>query len=100
MEETLQILLLLAYLAIGLMSITIPTYAISVSYLARETLRTIKDMEKRRRDLSEKLEELKKKLEQKPGVKELKSEIRAYEEEEKQLKDRLECLSAKGAVTP
>ena len=98
MEEILQILLLLAYLAIGLMSITIPTYAISVSYLARETLRTIKDMEKRRRDLSEKLDELKKKLKQEPSVTELKREIRAYEEEEKQLKDRLECLSAKGAV--
>jgi len=96
--EELQILLLLAYVAIGLMSITIPTYAISVSYLARETLRTIKDMERRRRNLRQKLDELRKKLEQEPGVKELKQEIAGYEEEEKQLKGRLEYLSAKGAV--
>jgi hypothetical protein len=96
MEEV-QILLLLAYLAIGLMSITIPTYAISVSYLARETLRTIKDME-RRRDLNQKLDELRKRLKQESDVNELKQEISRYEEEEKQLKERLECLSAKGAV--
>ena len=98
MEEILQILLLLAYVAIGLMSITVPTYAISVSYLARETLKTLEDMRKRRRDLSEKLDELRKKLEEEPGVEGIKEEIEKFEEEEAELEDRLECLSAKGAV--
>jgi hypothetical protein len=98
MGEILQILLLLAYLAIGLTSITVPTYAISVSYLARETLETLEDMRKRRKDLSEKLDELRKKLEKEPGVEGIKEEINKFEEEEAELKDRLECLSVKGAV--
>lgn len=96
--EELQILLLLAYLAIGLMAITVPTYAISVSYLARETLKTLEDMRKRRKDLGEKLDELRKKLEREPGIKGIKEEIKKFEEEEAELEDRLECLSAKGAV--
>lgn len=98
MEEILQILLLLAYLAIGLVSITVPTYAISVSYLARETLKTLEDMRKRREDLSEKLDGLRKRLKEEPGVEGIKEEIKKFEEEEAGLKDRLGCLSAKGAV--
>lgn len=98
MEEMLQILLLIAYLAIGLMSITVPTYAISVSYLARETSKSMEEMRKRRKDLSEKLDELKKRLEIELGVESIKQEIEKYEMEEKELKNRLTCLSAKGAV--
>ena len=98
MEKMEEILLLLAYLAIGLMSITVPTYAISVSYLARETAKTLEEMRKRRNDLGEKLSELKEKLKKEPGVEGIKEEIKKFEEEEAQLKDRLECLSVKGAV--
>lgn len=98
MEEIFQILLLLAYLAIGLMSITVPTYAICVSYLARETSKTIEDIGKRRKDLSEKLEKLRRTLEKEPGVGGIKEEIKKYEDEETKLRFRMDSLSAKGAV--
>lgn len=80
------------------MSITIPTYAISVTYLARETSRTIQDLGKRRRELAEKLDELRKKLEDEAGVKAIEQEMAKYKEEDERLKDRQLCLSAKGAV--
>lgn len=98
MDDIFQIFRLLAYLAIGLISITVPTYAITVSYLARETKETLHEMKKRRADLSEKLEELRKQLKKEPGVQGIKEEIERFEEEEVQLKDRLQCLSVKGAV--
>jgi hypothetical protein len=99
MKKMEEILLLLAYLAIGLMSITVPTYAISVSYLARETSKTLEEMRERREELSENLDELRRKLKKEPGVEEIKKEIQRFEEEETELKGRLECLSVKGAVS-
>ena len=49
MQEVIaQIFILIAYLAIALMSVTVPTYAIAISYLARETSRSVEDMKKRR----------------------------------------------------
>jgi len=58
----------------------------------------MEDMKKRRKDLAEKLEQLRKKLEQEPGVEAIEREISKYKEEETELKNRLGCLSAKGAV--
>jgi len=80
------------------MSITVPTYAISVTYLARETSKSIQDLHKRRKELAEKLEELRKKLEDEAGVKAIEQEMAKYKEEDERLKDRQHCLSAKGAV--
>jgi len=80
------------------MSVTIPTYAIAISYLARETSKTMEDMKRRRKDLAEKLDQLKKELEEKPGVEAIEGEISKYKEEENELKNRLFSLSARGAV--
>jgi len=98
MQEVMtQIFTLIAYLAIALMSVTVPTYAIAISYLAPETSKSMEDMKKRREDLAEKLEKLRKELKEKPGVEAIEGEITKYREEEAKLKSRLEYLSAKGA---
>jgi len=97
-EVIAQIFILIAYLAIALMSVTVPTYAIAISYLARESSKSMEDLKKRRKDLAEKLDQLKKELEEKPGVEAIEGEIRKYKEEETELKNRLFSLSARGAV--
>jgi len=93
-----ELYLLAAYLAIGLMSITIPTYAIAVTYLARETSESRKDLQKRRKELAQKLEALKKRLEDEAGVASISKEIKEYEKEDNRLKSRQLFLSAMGAV--
>lgn len=93
-----ELYLLAAYLAIGLMSITVPTYAIAVTYLARETSESRKDLQKRRKELAQKLEELRKRLEDDAGVISISEEIKKYEKEDERLKERQLYLSAKGAV--
>lgn len=90
----LQILLLLAYLAIALIAIAIAIYAIAVSYFGRETFKSIQRMKKRREQLKSKITE----LSQRAGVEEIRKEIDKYEEEETQLKSKLDCLSVKKAV--
>lgn len=100
--EELQILLLLSYLAIGLMSLSIPTYAISVTYLAPETSKSMEEIERRKKELSGRLKEITKKIEIAPDLSEARREILKeldqYEAEEKKLKERSGYLSAKGAV--
>lgn len=93
-----ELYMLVAYLAIGLMSITVPTYAIAVTYLARETSESRKDLRRRRKELADKLEELKKRLEDDAGVASIAEEIRKCEKEDEHLKNRQLCLSMKGAV--
>jgi len=93
-ESLFQILLLIAYLAIALISVVIATYAIAVSYLGRETSRAIWRMKKRRQELREKI----KKLGEKAEIEEVKQEIKRYEKEESELKSRLFFLSRNGAV--
>jgi hypothetical protein len=93
-----QVFMMLAYLAIGLISIIVPTYAISVSYLARETAKTFELIEKRREELQEKLEEFKLKLKKSPETEDLKKEIKNYEEKIEELKTNLSFLSVRGAV--
>lgn len=93
-----ELYLLAAYLAIGLMSITVPTYAIAVTYLARETSESRKDLQKRRKELVQKLEGLKKRLEDEAGVASILEEIKKYEKEDERLKSRQLYLSVKGAV--
>lgn len=52
-----ELFLLAANLAITLMSVTVPTYAISVTYLAKETSATIEEPERSRQELSRKTRE-------------------------------------------
>ncbi|MGD0177560.1 MAG: hypothetical protein ABSA50_11910 [Candidatus Bathyarchaeia archaeon] len=100
-QEAVTILQFLAYLAIGLISVTIPTYAISITYLGRETEGTLKELERRRGRFSDKLDELRNRIQHETSttaIQALKEEISLFEKEEERLKNRLFFLSAKGAV--
>lgn len=95
MEESLfQTFLLLAYFDIALLSITIANYAVSASYLGRETRLSRSRMERRKQKLIEKLRELKKE----PQIDEIKREIKKSDEEKKRLSIRIFLLSWLGAV--
>lgn len=94
MSELVQVFTILAFLAIGLISITVPTYAISVSHLARETAKTSEIIKKRQEEFKSKLNKLK----ESPETGELKKEIMGYETRIADLKTNLNYLSAKGAV--
>src|SRR2546425_7533306 len=83
----------LGILAIGLMSVTIPTYAISVSFLGRERKRAISERERRVRELQKKVKEFTASAPTDPGVAALQSEIDNYKEEIKKIKGRVDSLS-------
>lgn len=91
----------LAFLAIGLISVTIPTYAISISYLGRETESTLNEIKRRKDRFTQKLEELRNRLAHEGSpetITAIKKEINEYERGEHQLRNRLFFLSANGAV--
>jgi len=95
------ILQFLAFLAIALISVTIPTYAISITYLGRETEGTLKELERRRGRFSAKLDEMRTRIQHETSttaLQALKQEVSLFEKEEGRLKTRLFFLSAKGAV--
>ncbi len=83
----------LALLAIGLMSVTVPTYAISVSFMARERRRAISEREGRVKELKKKVQELGNRVEGDPGVVALQSEIDSYNKDIKKIKGRVDSLS-------
>lgn len=90
-----QTFLLVAYLAIALLSMTIAIYTISVSYLGRETRRAKWLIEKRKKKLSRELKELRKEID----VTEIKQKINEYSNEESMLGRKLFFLSFGGAVS-
>jgi len=98
----LQILLLLAYLAIGLISVTFPIYAISVNYLPSEKWESEKEQKKRIDKLKNTIEKLNKELsgEKEEGERfpEIKQQIENYELEKENLEMRVTYLTAEGAV--
>jgi hypothetical protein len=96
--EFVQAFILLAYLTIGLISITVPIYAISVSFLARETAKTSEIIKRRQEELQEKLEGFKLKLKESPETEDLKKEIKNYDERIEEIETNLSYLSARGAV--
>jgi cell division protein FtsL len=57
-DAVLQVLLVLAFLAIGLISVTFPVYAISVNFLPKQKWEDEKERKKRMDDLQAKIEEL------------------------------------------
>lgn len=95
MENSLfQTFLLLAYFDISLIAITIANYAVSASYLGRETRLSRKRMERKRQELTRKLFELHKD----PQLGKIKREIKESELEEKRLRRKIFLLSWQGAV--
>jgi len=101
-DAFLQILLLLAYLAIGLISVTFPIYAISVNYLPSEKWESEKEQKKRIDKLRNIIEKLNKELsgEKEEGERflEIKQQIENYEVEKENLEMRVTYLTAEGAV--
>jgi len=94
-ESILQTFLLLAYFNITLLAVTVANYAVSASYLGRETRLSRNRMEAKRQELLQKLGELQKK---EPKIAEIKREVNESEAEEKRLGRRLFLLSWLGAV--
>jgi hypothetical protein len=102
MEAVLQILLIMAYLAIGLLSVTFPIYAISVNYLPQEKWESEKERKKRienlRTKISELTAELKGEEQDTKRVEELKEQIEKYESELAGTELRSKHLTAQSAV--
>jgi hypothetical protein len=94
-ESIFQTFLLLGTFDIILISVSIANYAISASYLGRETRLTRSRMEKRKQKLNERVKEL-----QAKGlpIGELKKETKEAEDDIKGLSNRLFLLSWLGAV--
>jgi hypothetical protein len=106
-EGILQILLILTYLAIGLLSVTFPIYAISVNYLPQEKWESEKERKKRIDKLRTRIFELTSELKGEKGevgkieterITQLKDQIAKYESELKATELGIKYLTAKGAV--
>jgi hypothetical protein len=101
-DAVLQVLLILAYLAIGLLSVTFPIYAIAVNYLPQEKWESEKEHKKRienlRRKISELTAELKGEEQDTKRVEELEEQIEKYKSELAGVELRSQYLTAKGAV--
>lgn len=96
MEESIfQTFLLLAYFNIALLSVTIANYAVSASYLGRETRLSRRRMERKKQELIEKLGGLRR---EEPKIDEIKKEIKKSDAERKRLGRRIFLLSWLGAV--
>lgn len=93
-ESIFQTLLLLAYFDVALLSITIANYAVSVSYLGRESRLTRRRMDRKKERLLEKLRELRKTTQ----IESIKKEIGESEAEQRRLGIRISLLSWLGAV--
>ena len=81
-DTILQILLILAYLAIGLIAVTFPIYAISVNYLPQEKQESEKERKKRIEKIKNRIANLTKNL----------SEETKYTERVAQIKEQIEKI--------
>jgi hypothetical protein len=101
-DAVLQILLLLAYSAIGLISVTFPIYAICATYLKEEKWESEKErkkrMEKLRAGISELTAQLKGEEPDSERVTELKDKLEKYESELEGIELGVKYLTAEGAV--
>jgi len=97
-ENVLQVLLILAYLAIGLISVTFPIYAICVTYLRREKWETEKERKKRIESIKKHIAKLTDELSGEPKDSERFKQIQDRIEKHQNEKESLEYLTAKGAV--
>jgi hypothetical protein len=96
MAEISQTFLLIATFDIALIAVAIANYAVSASYLGRETRLTRWRLEKRKEKLNQKIKELQAKGTVK--IEDLKREIKEAEKERDQLGNRVFLLSWNGAV--
>lgn len=96
MADIFQTFLLIATLDIALIAVTIANYAVSASYLGRETRLTRWRLEKRKDQLDKKVKELQAKGSLQ--LRDLKKEIKEAEDEQERLGVRIVLLSWIGAV--
>jgi hypothetical protein len=87
-----EVLRIIAEAALFLVSVTIPTYAISASFLGKETVRTMSRIKMQRENTERRIHSAAKNIE------EMQAGIRAYELEEEALKGRLQRVSVWGVV--
>jgi ABC-type transport system involved in cytochrome bd biosynthesis fused ATPase/permease subunit len=101
-EAVLQILLILAYLAIGLLSVTFPIYALCVTYLKQEKSASEKERKRSMKDAKNEIvkltNEMSTETKDSRRFRELQEKITYWEEESKKFEKRPYLLSARGAV--
>jgi len=99
-DAVLQVLLILAFLAIGLISVTFPIYAISVNFLPQQKWENEKERKKRMEELKAKISELTVQLGGQDSDTETKmrEQLDKYEAEKKGTELRYQYLTARGAV--
>lgn len=101
-EVALQIMLILAFLVIGLISVTFPIYAISVNFLPQQKWETEKEREKRKSNLRAKISQLSAQLggqaTETNKVSKIREELDKYEAELQGTELRYQYLTARGAV--
>lgn len=101
-DTILQILLILAYLAIGLIAVTFPIYAISVNYLPQEKQESEKERKRRIEKIKNRITNLTKDLSEETKyterVAKIKEQIERYEIELTSTELKADYLTAKGAV--
>jgi len=99
-DAVLQVLLILAFLAIGLISVTFPIYAISVNFLPQQKWENEKERKKRMDELKAKISELTVQLGGQDSDTETKmrEQLDKYEAEKKGTELRYQYLTARGAV--
>jgi ABC-type multidrug transport system fused ATPase/permease subunit len=83
----------IAFLDIGLISVTIPTYAISVTFFGRERKRSISQRERSVEELEKKVKELSAGLSDETGVAALEKEIEKYRKDIRRIRGKVDSLS-------
>lgn len=101
-EAILQVLLILAYLAIGLISVTFPVYAIAVNFLPQQKWEGEKEQKKRIDELRKKISQISNELVgqeiDSERIDKLREQLDNYENELTGTELKYKYLTAKGAV--
>jgi len=101
-DAVLQILLILAYLAIGLITVTIPIFAICVTYLRQEKTEARKERKQQidvvKKQIVQQTKELSGEKKDSDRFKEIEGRIKNHYAQLKGLELRVKFLTAKGAV--
>jgi hypothetical protein len=92
LAQDVEALRIIAEIALALISVTIPTYAISASFLGKETAHTMTQIQQKRQETEKRIKS------EAENIVEMQTAIRRYTSEEQNLKDRLKRISVVGVV--
>jgi ABC-type multidrug transport system fused ATPase/permease subunit len=87
-----EALRIIAEAALALISVTVPTYAISASFLGKETARTMRQIQQKRQETERRI------ASEAKNIEEMYAAIRRYTLEEQNLRGRLKRISLQGVV--